>query len=547
MATLFVVIAAGYLVGELNFKGFALGSGAVLFVGLACGAFAPDAAPPAMLGTLGLLLFLYCVGIQYGGEWYRGLTSPAGLRANAVALCGLAASAVAALAIQRTGAAGVPESLGMFAGATTNTPALQAVIDTLGNQDAAVGYSLGYPMGVAGPILCMYLYVAIFKPKIAAPADRLMKPAEVRVRSAALIGRPFADLQQSLPKGVRAVAIRSGGQNRVPDPTAIVRADDVVLLVGADAEAIGQAQELVGEAAAVIAVDRTALDYIRVFASRGSVVGMALGTLKLPGGVSASYIHVRRGDVDLLPADDLLLEFGDRVGVLCHRADFDAVRRFFGDSIKGVADFSYISLGVGVAMGLLLGLIPLPVPGLGPIRLGLAGVLLVALGLGHIRRTGGMVWTLPLSANTGTAKFRADGVPGAGRNRVRPEVRRDRGGQRIHADPARRHHHAGGDRRDHDCRKAVRNSGRRSVRHHLRGDWEPRHPGLRQPRRPYGAARHRLRDGVSDGDRIEDPVRADRREGPRQLTAARYLVSGPRREALPVAASGRRAACQRGP
>ncbi len=398
MTTLFLVIAAGYLVGEINIKGFALGSGAVLFVGLACGAFAPKAAPPGMLGTLGLLLFLYCVGIQYGGEWYRGLTSPSGLRANAAALCGLAVSAAVALAIHRTGAAGLPESLGMFAGATTSTPALQAVLDALGNQDAAVGYSLAYPLGVAGPILCMYVYLAIFKPKIAPAADRLMKPVEVRLRNVALIGRRFVDLHQSLPKGVQAVAIRSGGRNRVPDSTTVLQADDVLLLVGADQAAIGRALELVGEAAASIAVDRTALDYTRVFASRSDVVGMPLGSLKLPGGFAYSYIHVRRGDVDLLPDDDLVLEFGDRVGVLCHRADFDAVRRFFGDSIKGVGDFSYISLGVGAAMGLLVGMIPLPIPGVGRITLGLAGVLLVALGLGHIRRTG-IVWTLPLSAN----------------------------------------------------------------------------------------------------------------------------------------------------
>ncbi len=398
MTTLFLVIATGYLVGDVNLKGFALGSGAVLFVGLACGAFAPKAAPPGMLGTLGLLLFLYCVGIQYGGEWYRGLTSPSGLKANAAALCGLAASAVVALVIQRTGAAGLPESLGMFAGATTSTPALQAVLDALGSQDAAVGYSLAYPLGVAGPILCMYVYFAIFKPKIAAPADRLMKPVEVRVHNATLIGRRFVDLQTSLPKGVQAVAIRSGGRNRVPDPTTIVQPDDVVLLVGSDAVAIGQALELVGEAAASIVADRTALDYIRVFASKGGVVGMPLGSLTRPGGFAYSYIHVRRGDVDLLPDHELVLEFGDRVGVLCDRADFDAVRRFFGDSIKGVADFSYISLGVGAAMGLLVGLIPLPIPGVGRITLGLAGVLLVALVLGHIRRTG-IVWTLPLSAN----------------------------------------------------------------------------------------------------------------------------------------------------
>ena len=125
---------------------------------------------------------------------------------------------------------------------------------------------------------------------------------------------------------------------------------------------------------------------------------MPLGSLQLPGGFVYSYIHVRRGDVDLLPDDNLVLEFGDRVGVLCHRADFDGVRRFFGDSIKGVADFSYISLGVGAALGLLVGLIPFPIPGGGRIALGLAGVLLVALVLGHLRRTG-IVWTLPLSAN----------------------------------------------------------------------------------------------------------------------------------------------------
>ena len=398
MTTLFLVIAVGYLVGDINIKGFALGSGAVLFVGLACGAFAPKAAPPAMLGTLGLLLFLYCVGIQYGGEWYRGLTSPAGLRANVTACCGLAASAAVALAIQHAGIVDLPESLGMFAGATTSTPALQAVLDALGNQEAAVGYSLAYPFGVAGPILCMYVYLAIVKPKVAAPVDRLMKPVEVRVRNAALAGRPFVEFQRSLPKGVQGVAIRSGGQSRVPDPTTIVQADDVILLVGTDPAAVGQAVESLGEAAASIAVDRTALDYIRVFASRGGVVGMPIGRLTMPGGFAYSYVHVRRGDVDLLPDDDLVLEFGDRVGVFCARADFGAVRRFFGDSIKGVADFSYISLGVGAAMGLLVGLIPLPIPGVGRITLGLAGVLLVALVLGHIRRTG-IVWTLPLSAN----------------------------------------------------------------------------------------------------------------------------------------------------
>ena len=125
---------------------------------------------------------------------------------------------------------------------------------------------------------------------------------------------------------------------------------------------------------------------------------MPLGSLKMPG-FEYTYVQVRRGDTDLMPDDDLVLEFGDRVGVLCNRASFPAVRSFFGDSIKGTADFSYISVGVGAAAGLLAGMIPLPIPGVGRVTLGLAGVLIVALVLGTFRRTSDIVWTLPLSAN----------------------------------------------------------------------------------------------------------------------------------------------------
>jgi putative transport protein len=94
-----------------------------------------------------------------------------------------------------------------------------------------------------------------------------------------------------------------------------------------------------------------------------------------------------------------VLEFGDRIGLLANRGDFGALRKFFGDSIKGTADFSYISIGLGMALGFLLGAIQIPLPGIGKLAVGLAGVLIVALILGNLRRTGGMNWTIPLSAN----------------------------------------------------------------------------------------------------------------------------------------------------
>ena len=155
------------------------------------------------------------------------------------------------------------------------------------------------------------------------------------------------------------------------------------------------------------------------------MVGRALGDLDLPGEKASVIVQVRRGDADILPRPDLVLEFGDRVGVLAHRGDFAAMRKFFGDSIKGTAEFSYISIGLGMALGFLIGAIQIPLPGIGKIAVGLSGVLIVALILGKLRRTGGMNWTIPLSANLvlrnlGLTLFLAQVGMSSG-----PEVRRD--------------------------------------------------------------------------------------------------------------------------
>ena len=115
--------------------------------------------------------------------------------------------------------------------------------------------------------------------------------------------------------------------------------------------------------------------------------------VRLDVGVAATDLH---DDGPFLAGQ---LEFGDRIGVLAHRTDFAAMRKYFGDSIKGTAEFSYISIGIGMALGFLIGAIQLPLPGIGKLSVGLAGVLIMALILGKLRRTGGMNWTLPLSAN----------------------------------------------------------------------------------------------------------------------------------------------------
>jgi putative transport protein len=400
MMALFLTIAIGYLVGEINIKGFSLGVGAVLFVALAMGWFAPKSVPSAMVGTLGLALFLYTVGIQYGKQFFSGLTSRKGRRANLIGLSGvLFAGAVSCVLVKMVGVT-LGNGLGLFAGAGTSTPALQAAIEALHNNDPAVGYSVSYPIGVAGPILFLYLAFLILQPKIETAAGTGLEMLEILVRNAELTGKTLTEVMTTLPTGVQIVARRTAGRNEPASLATVVTENDVLLAVSASKEALSQAGKSLGqESPGVLVKDREHLDYLRVFASRPAVIGKALGDLDLPGESGSVVLHVRRGDADLLPQANLILEFGDRVGLLANREHFTAMRKFFGDSIKSTAEFSYISIGLGMALGFLIGAVQVPLPIIGRLMVGLAGVLIVALILGNLRRMGGMNWTIPLSAN----------------------------------------------------------------------------------------------------------------------------------------------------
>jgi putative transport protein len=400
MMALFLTIAIGYLAGEINIKGFSLGVGAVLFIALAMGWFAPKSAPAPMVGTLGLALFLYGVGVQYGKQFFIGLTSQNGQRANLMALIGVLMAGAVSLLCAKFLDVKLGYALGLFAGSGTSTPTLQAAIATLGNDDPAVGYSVSYPFGVAGPILLLYIAFMALKPKIEAPLGGALDMLEIALRNPELSGKNLGEVMALLPAGVQIAALRREGRNEAASPNFVVAENDVVLVVGSSKEALAQAGKSLGEAApGRLVKDRRDLDYLRVFASRPVVVGRTLGDLELPGQKAAIVVQVRRGDTDIQPRPDLVLEFGDRVGVLAHRDDFPALRKFFGDSIKGTAEFSYISIGLGMALGFLVGAIQIPLPGIGKIAVGLSGVLIVALIVGNLRRTGSMNWTIPLSAN----------------------------------------------------------------------------------------------------------------------------------------------------
>jgi putative transport protein len=187
----------------------------------------------------------------------------------------------------------------------------------------------------------------------------------------------------------------------VPVGDVTLSSGDGLLIVAESQDAISASAARLGKLEpGHIVKDRGDLDYVRAFVGKADVVGVPLGKLRYPAGFPVHLLHVRRYDADLVASPDLMLEFGDRVGVLTPPDRKDEMRRFFGDSVKAAAEFSYVSLGIGMVLGLLIGLIPIPVPGVGIVTLGIGGgPLIVALILGKLRRTGPMLWTMPLPAN----------------------------------------------------------------------------------------------------------------------------------------------------
>jgi putative transport protein len=214
-------------------------------------------------------------------------------------------------------------------------------------------------------------------------------------------GRKLDDLANKALSDMQVTMVRKGGHNFVPTADTVLSAGDAILVVSESEEAIASAASQLGRLEpGRLASDRADLDYIRVFVGKANVVGVPLSRLPMPAGYPTHLLHVRRYDADLVPAPDLMLEFGDRVGVLTPPDRKEDIRRYFGDTVKAAAEFSYVSLGLGMVLGVLLGLVPIPIPGVGIVTLGIGGgPLIVALILGKLRRTGPLLWTMPLPAN----------------------------------------------------------------------------------------------------------------------------------------------------
>ncbi|AKK09264.1 transporter [Corynebacterium testudinoris] len=413
LLALLVIMAVGLLLGRVRIFGFRLGVAAVLFVGLVMAAIEPAIQIPSLIYIVGLSLFVYTIGLESGHDFFANFRSK-GLRNNLLAVIAFAVISAATYGLVKLFSLHGVTGTGMFTGALTNTPAMAAVVEALPTiyTDAGelksvealplVAYSLAYPLGVLLVILTIAFLGKLWKVDYDQEALEQGVAVQELYTRRILVRRDdlhaIAELPEDLNLSVIVSRLERDGEQRIPSQSAWAKQGDILSVVGTEEE-LERAAELLGEALPGDPFHGHDLDYRRIFVSNNDLVGIPLAKLR-PQLSGLLITRVRRGDHDMIATPDTILQLGDRVRVVSAHNRMGKVTRLFGDSYRRLSDVNLFPLVAGLAIGVAVGMIAIPIPGGAELKLGSAGgPLVVALILGAIGRTGKIVWQVPYGAN----------------------------------------------------------------------------------------------------------------------------------------------------
>lgn len=396
LLTVFLTVGLGALLGAIPFGPIRLGAAGALFVGLVAGSFT-HIDSLQLISSLGLALFVYMVGLAAGQTFFSDLKKQAPIMGWAG--LGLVLAAGAAVGIGKLLGLNGDILTGIFAGSLTATPALAAATDATGSGEPSVGYALGYPLGVIMSILLISMVVSKKWPEKNETDSKFIKDVyatSVHVDTTI----PVRDVPGYRDETVKMSYLKRGNKTRVISPGEELLPGDEVLFVG-DQGAVQRAIADVGkELPDHLANYRHTVDFTYLTVSKNSLAGRSIADLNLVARFGGVATRVRRGDLEMLARDDMHLELGDKILVVAPKENLGQAREFFGDSETSVSSFSALSVGVGMALGLLVGMIEITLPGGSSFSLGAAaGPLVVGMVLGYLQRTGPIVWQIPQAAN----------------------------------------------------------------------------------------------------------------------------------------------------
>ena len=395
---LFILIGIGMAFGHVKIKGISLGAAAVLFFAIALAAWAQsygiELRVTPQLGTLGLTLFTFAIGINSGASFFHNLKTAVGPILTMVALYGIAATV--GLYLGKAMGMDVPLIAGTFAGSVTNTPALAAAGEASGDPArATVGYSIAYLFGVIGMLAASMAALHYGRNDKDAPSPLSNRTIRVERDDHPFVG----DIYEKLGEKVSFSRLRRGETGPITRPQMSDTLDpgDLVTVVG-PRELVARATELGHASSHSLMQDRSYLDFRRVTISNPKVAGRTVASLGLAKDFSATISRVRRGDVDMVAEPGLVLQEGDRVRVVAPTSKMAEITKFFGDSSRGLTDLNPIALGIGMALGIAIGELPILTPSGEYFSIGsAAGTLIVGLIFGRIGRIGPIATALPFT------------------------------------------------------------------------------------------------------------------------------------------------------
>lgn len=391
------VIAAGIQLGKIKVFGVSLGITLVLFVGIVLGHFGFTINHNVIhfFKEFGLILFVYSVGMQVGPGFFSSFKK-GGVTLNLLA-CGIVfLGVVTAIILHYTTGIPMPTMVGILSGAVTNTPGLgaaqQAYSDMYGTADntIALGYAVAYPLGVIGIILSIMFIRYAFRVNFDKESEQLnnedsshaneAKPISLVVKNPAIFGKTVGELSGLLEHRdfvISRIWHDSDKQIEIASANVTLHENDKVFVITTEQDA-QTIKAFVGEV-----IDMERKQWIRMesqFINRRILVtkpelnGKRLGQLKLRQLYGINITRINRAGVDLVATPHLTLQVGDRVNVVGTETAVTNVEKVLGNSMKRLNEPNLITIFIGIALGIVLGSIPITFPGIPqPVKLGLAG------------------------------------------------------------------------------------------------------------------------------------------------------------------------------
>lgn len=417
------VIAAGVLLGKIKFFGISLGVTFVLFVGILAGHFGFTGNPAILsfLQDFGLILFVFCIGLQVGPSFFSsfkrgGITL--NLLAVGIVFLNIAVALILYFALQ--GRIDIPMMVGILCGAVTNTPGLGAANEALQQlhyqgPEIAMGYACAYPLGVMGIILSMIIIRYICRVDVKQDSEEIQKEEEanphmkpytisLKVQNEALSGKTLSQVQNFLARDFVCTRIIQDGHMITPNANTVLRLGDRMFLVCAedDSEAIMAfiGPKIEQDWDATNQQDKPMVSR-RILVTQPNINGKTLGELHFSSMYGVNVTRVNRSGMDLFAARQLRLQVGDRVMVVGPQDASERVANLLGNQLRRLDHPNIVTIFVGILCGILFGSLPIAIPGMPtPVKLGLAGgPLIISILIGRFGHKVKLVTYTTMSAN----------------------------------------------------------------------------------------------------------------------------------------------------